>query len=229
MKRFFKLISIGVVFGLSLLICKSLFKMSDQSFKVFTWYIFGAVILGALGFNLIYTHPMRKKVFKFMKMIESGQAEECIPEMEQLLKEAKKRKSKKRVQFYQLNLSAGYIETRRFEDAIKLLKKIDPQSLKSDMQLVYYINLCTAYFMVNDKDAVLESYSAGQKLFETYRKNRHYASNIAVVNILAYVCQGSLDKAKDELAEAKETYANLRFKRTFEEIERIINEDEEGA
>lgn len=119
MKRIAKIIIIGICFGLTLLLLKVIFGIDDTTFMRGYWIVAPAIVIGALIINVCYNLFYFNKVKKIVKLLNEEKPQEYIDRIEDLLKTAK---GKNLRNILELNLAAGYIETKQFDIAIPLLE-----------------------------------------------------------------------------------------------------------
>ena len=85
------------------------------------WIVAPAIVIGALIINVCYNLFYFNKVKKIVKLLNEEKPQEYIDRIEDLLKTAK---GKNLRNILELNLAAGYIETKQFDIAIPLLEKL---------------------------------------------------------------------------------------------------------
>ena len=208
MKRIAKIIIIGICFGLTLLLLKVIFGIDDTTFMRGYWIVAPAIVIGALIINVCYNLFYFNKVKKIVRI-------------EDLLKTAK---GKNLRNILELNLAAGYIETKQFDIAIPLLEKLSHKRLKgSAVNVVHKINLCLSYFETAQYDKAITIYNENQRLFQQYKHNKIYGGNIAMLEVIASIINEQYDQAEELLNYAKKIYDDPRLQKSFQEFFDILN------
>ena len=221
MKRIAKIIIIGICFGLILLLLKVIFGIDDTTFMRGYWIVAPAIVIGALIINVCYNLFYFNKVKKILKLLNEEKPQEYIDRIEDLLKNAK---GKNLRNILELNLAAGYIETKQFDIAIPLLEKLSHKRLKgSAVNVVHKINLCLSYFETAQYDKAITIYNENQRLFQQYKQNKIYGGNIAMLEVIASIINEQYDQAEELLNYAKKIYDDPRLQKSFQEFFDILN------
>ena len=220
-KRIAKIIIIGICFGLTLLLLKVIFGIDDTTFMRGYWIVAPAIVIGALIINVCYNLFYFNKVKKIVKLLNEEKPQEYIDRIEDLLKTAK---GKNLRNILELNLAAGYIETKQFDIAIPLLEKLSHKKLKgSAVNVVHKINLCLSYFETAQYDKAITIYNENQRLFQQYKHNKIYGGNIAMLEVIASIINEQYDQAEELLNYAKKIYDDPRLQKSFQEFFDILN------
>jgi len=220
-KRIIKIIAIGICFGLTLLLLKNICRIDDATFMRGYWIAAPAIVIGALIINVCYNLFYFNKVKKIVKLLNEEKPQEYIDGIEDLLKTAK---GKNLRNILELNLAAGYIETKQFDTAIPLLEKLSYKELKgSAVNVVHKINLCLSYFETAQYDKAITIYNENQVLFQKYRHHKIYGGNIALLEVIAAIINEEYDRAEELLNCAKKIYDDPRLQKSFQEFFDILN------
>ena len=221
LKRVAKIVLIGVCFGLILLFLKISFRIDDAAFMHGYWIATVAIVLGAVLINVCYNLIYFNKVKKIAKLLSEEKPQEYIDGIENLLKTAK---GKTLRNILELNLAAGYIETKQFDIAIPMLEKLSHERLSgSSVNVVHKINLCLSYFETAQYEKAITIYNENQGLFQQYRHHKIYGGNIAILDIIAAIINEQYNQAEELLDTAKKMYDDPRLKKSFREILDILN------
>ena len=223
MKRILRPIGIGVGLGLFLVLIQHMFDI-DQHLLLTLLFLTGAVIiLGTLLFNLLYIRPFRKKVYQQIALLEEGRADECLTQMESMLKEAQKKKLKQIAQLCRLNMTAAYCDLKQYDKAMEILEELSQEKFSDAGQLVFRLNLCACYFYLGQQEQALLTYQKSSKLFDLYRKSKTYGGNIAVVTMRTQIAQGQYDQAAELLAYARTHWNRPRLVEDYQQIEELLH------
>ena len=221
LKRVAKIILIGICFGLILLLFKISFGIDDTTFMHGYWIVAIAIVLGAVLINLCYNLIYLNKVKKIAKLLSEEKSQEYIAGIENLLKTAK---GKTLRNILELNLAAGYIETKQFDIAIPMLEKLSLERLSSSsVNVVHKINLCLSYFETTQHEKAITICNENQELFQQYRHHKIYGGNIAILDIIAAIINEQYNQAEELLDTAKKMYDDARLQKSFQEILDILN------
>ena len=224
MKRIFKIIIIGICLGIVLIIIRNLFQIDESVFM--KGYITAAilVIIAAVIINILYFMYYRKKINNAVELFNTGKTQEFISELNEMLKKAKLKGVKNLIN---LNLSDGYIETKDYLYAIEILEALSEKELKPErIKLVYYINLCDAYFYTSEFDKQLDLYNSQKLLFDKYKTDNIYGGNIAELDILAAIAEKRYSDAKEMLVAAANTWHEPKFADSFKQLGEILSKAE---
>lgn len=125
----------------------------------------------------------------------------------------------------ELNLAAGYIETKQFDTAIPMLEKLSHKRWNSSaVNVVHKINLCLSYFETTQYDKAISIYNENQVLFQQYRHHKTYGGNIAILDVIAAIINKQYDLAEELLDTARKMYDDSRLQKSLQEVFDILNE-----
>lgn len=221
MKRIMKIFIIGVCIGIVALIIQELFHIDEDAF-MHGYYIAAIVIVvGAALFNILYNRYYFKKVSILSEQLLEEKPQAYIEGIQTLLKTAKGRYLQNTLR---LNLTAGYMEQKRFEEAIEILEGLsDKQRKGAVVNVVYCINLFICYFETNQYEKATALYQANAQLLQKFRGGKSYGANIAMLDILTAAIKEQYQEAEDLLEIAKQTYDTPQFQKVFQEISGKLN------
>ena len=118
-----------------------------------------------------------------------------------------------------LNLTAGYMEQKRFKEAIEILEGLSEKQRKGAVvNVVYCINLFICYFETNQYEKATALYQANTQLLQKFRGGKSYGANIAILDTLMAIMKKDYQEAEDLLEKAKQTYDAPPFQKAFQEI-----------
>lgn len=222
MKRIVKTAAIGICVGVLLVIVKESFQIDEAVFKRTCWIAAPVAVIGALLINIFYNISYQNKVRKIARMLDEEKPQEYIDGMEVLLRTAK---GKNLRNVLQLNLAAGYLESKQFDTAIVMLEELSDGHLQgSGVNAAHRINLCMAYFETGQFDKAMVLYHESQVFFQKYRNGKIYGASIAVLDIWAAINNEQYGQAEELLAMASKTYVDSRFQKAFHEIAHKLSE-----
>ena len=225
MKRVAIIILLGVCFGLALLLLKISFGIGDEIFMHGYWIAAITIVIGAVLINLCYNLFYFNKVKKISKLLSEEKPQEYIDGIEKLLKHAK---GKILRNLLELDLAAGYIETKQFDIAIPMLEKLSHERLGgSSVNAVLKINLCLSYFETAQYEKALTVYNENQSLFQQFRHHKTYGGNITILDVIAAIIIEQYAQAEELLDTARKMYDDARLQKSFQEILDILNKVKE--
>lgn len=222
LKRISKTILIGICLGLALVLLKFSFGIDDIVLMRGYWTAAAVIVIGAILINVCYNLFYNSKIKKIIKLLNEEKPQEYIAGMESLLKTAKGQALRNIIE---LNLAAGYIETKQFDIAISMLEELSHKRLNSSaVNVVHKINLCLCYFETKQYDKAITIYNENYVLFQRYRHHKTYGGNIAMLDVIAAIINTQYERAEELLDIARKTYADVRLQKSFQEIFDILNE-----
>ena len=222
MKHFLKVVVIGVCAGIALAIFKESLAVDDTLF--WRWYLAAgaAIVVGAAAFNILYARHYAKKMQKLVPLLESGQSAAYLAGLEELLGTVKTRGLR---DMLRLNLSAGYCEMERYEEAIAVLERIKFGGSRAP-EAVRRINLCVCLFRTGRAAEAMELYRGSEKWFAPFRGKEPYGGNIEVLDIHAAMAEGRYGEARTMLEHAREAWDKPRLRKYFDQLEQLIKDNE---
>lgn len=222
MKRILKVVALGVCIGLAAVALQMALHIDRDVFLHWYWIVAAAAVVGAVLVNVLYNIFYQQKMKKLIPLLEARKPQEYIAGVEKLLKTAKGQNLRK---ILTMNLSAGYIDLKQFDEAIKLLEGISEKGLAgSAVKTVYRLNLCTCYFQSGRGEEALELYNDSRKIFGPQRGGKLYGGNIAILDMLAAIQEEQYSRAEELLGQARQAWNDRRFQEAFQEIEDTLTE-----
>ena len=174
------------------------------------------IVIGAVLFNILYNRYYFKKVRVLSEQLLEVKPQAYIEGMQALLKTAKGRYLQNTLR---LNLTAGYMEQKRFKEAVEILEGLSEKQRKGAVvNVVYCINLFICYFETNQYEKATALYQANVQLFQKFRGGKSYGANIAILDTLMAIMKKDYQEAEDLLEKAKQTYDAPPFQKAFQEI-----------
>lgn len=174
------------------------------------------IVIGAVLFNILYNRYYFKKVRVLSEQLLEEKPQAYIEGIQTLLKTAKGRYLQNTLR---LNLTAGYMEQKRFKEAIEILEGLSEKQRKGAVvNVVYCINLFICYFETNQYEKATALYQANVQLFQKFRGGKSYGANIAILDTLMTIMKKDYQEAEDLLEKAKQIYDAPPFQKAFQEI-----------
>lgn len=221
MKRILKIFIIGVCIGIVALLIQKFFHIDEDVFMRGYYIVAIVIIIGAVLFNILYNRYYFKKVRILSEQLLEEKPQAYIEGIQTLLKTAKGRYLQNTLR---LNLTAGYMEQKRFEEAIQILEGLsDKQRKGAVVNVVYCINLFICYFETNQYEKATALYRANAQLLQKFRGGKSYGANIAILDIQTAIIKKDYEEAEDLLEKAKQTYDTPQFQKAFQEISGKLN------
>lgn len=221
MKRIMKIFIFGVCIGIAALIIQKSFHINEDVFMRGYYIAAIVIVIGAVLFNMLYNRYYFKKVRALSEQFLEEKPQEYIDGIQALLKTAKGRYLQN---ILRLNLTAGYMEQKRFEKAMQILEELpDRQRKGAIVNVVYCINLFICYFETNRYEKAIALYHENSRLIEKFRYSKSYGANIAILDVLAMVIRKQYQEAEDLLEKAKQIYDTPQFQKAFQEISGKLN------
>ena len=221
MKRILKIFIIGVCIGIVALLIQKFFHIDEDGFMRGYYIVAIVIIIGAVLFNILYNRYYFKKVRILSEQLLEEKPQAYIEGIQTLLKTAKGRYLQNTLR---LNLTAGYMEQKRFEEAIEILEGLsDKQRKGAVVNVVYCINLFICYFETNQYEKATALYQANAQLLQKFRGGKSYGANIAILDIQTAIIKKDYEEAEDLLEKAKQTYDTPKFQKAFQEISGKLN------
>lgn len=221
MKRILKIFIIGVCIGIVALLIQKFFHIDEDVFMRGYYIVAIVIIIGAVLFNILYNLYYFNKVRILSEQLLEEKPQAYIEGIQTLLKTAKGRYLQNTLR---LNLTAGYMEQKRFEEAIQILEGLsDKQRKGAVVNVVYCINLFICYFETNQYEKATALYQANAQLLQKFRGGKSYGANIAILDIQTAIIKKDYEEAEDLLEKAKQTYDTPQFQKAFQEISGKLN------
>ena len=221
MKHYLKVLAVGCCIGIAVAIFKESLDIDSALF--WRWYIAAGVIVvvGAFVFNFLYARHYSKKMQELIPLLENGQPAAYLAGLEELLATVKTRSLR---DLLRLNLSAGYCEMNRYEEAITVL-----ESLKFGGSLapetVRRINLCSSLFRTGRIPEAMDLYRGSERWFGAFRGKDPYGGNIAVLDIHAAMVEGRYAEARATLDHARKNWDKPLLRKYYDQLEQLMKDN----
>lgn len=221
MKHYLKVFAAAVCFGIVLAVLKE--KQDVDSTLFWQWYLAAAavIIVGAVVFNFLYVRRYGKKMQELAPLLENGRPEAYLAGLEKLLETVKTRGLR---DMLRLNLSAGYCELDRYEEAITVLESLKFGGSRVP-EMVRRLNLCVCLFHTGRAAEAMELYRASEKWFAPCREKEPYGGNIAVLDIHAAMVEGRCTEARAMLEHARKTWDRPRLRKYYDQLEQMMKDN----
>lgn len=221
MKHYLKVLAAGVCIGIILAVLKGALDIDSALF--WRWYLAAAavIIVGAVGFNILYARHYAKKMQELVPLLENGQSAAYLAGLEKLLETVKTRGLRNMLR---LNLSAGYCELDRYEEAIAVLESLKFGGSRAP-EMVRRINLCVCLFRTGRVPEAMELYRGSEKWFGPCRGKESFGGNIAVLDIHAAMVEGRYGSARAMLDHARNTWDRPRLRKYYDQLEQLIKDN----
>lgn len=222
MRHYLKVFAAAIGFGIALAVLKETLEIDDGLF--WKWYLLAAVVLiaGALAFNVLYSRRYARKMEALVPLLENGQPAAYLAGLEELLESVKTRGLR---DMLRLNLSAGYCELDRYEEAIAVLEGLKFGGSRIP-EMVRRINLCICLFHTGRAAEAMELYRGSERWFAPCRGKEPYGGNLAVLDIHAAMTEGRYAEARAMLAQARETWDRPRLQKYHDQLEQLMKDNE---
>ena len=216
MKRFGKILMLGICIGIVSVFIQNTFHIEKTTFLRSYWMIGIAVVLLAVLFNIGYNLVYLKKMNSAMQLLESCRPQEYVQTMERLLQKAKGKGLQK---VLLLNLTAGYCDLKEYEKALEILENMSRTKLKGGLELVHHINLCMCYFYTGQIEKAMALYEKPKEGFPAYIKYPDaFTQYFFSLDILAAIAATDFTKAQELLKQAEEAWHNPRSQKLYAEM-----------
>ena len=227
MKRVGKILLIGLCTGLILAAAQNALKIDKEVFLRWYWIVALGIVVGAAAINVGYSLVYLRRQKRLVELLEEGRVQEYLSGIKALLATAR---GKNLRNILTLNLAAGHLEGREFDQALPLLEGLSNKRLRgSAVNTVHRINLCLCYFYTSRYEKAMEVYEDSRELFRRYRGQKLYGGSIGVLDVIAHILRQEYDRAEEDLEEACRTYQDPRLQKTFGEIRQILEDWKAGS
>lgn len=177
MKRVKVVIIAGICLGIILLAVQIGMGIDPDAFMRNYWIAAPFLVIGAVIIYVGYQVYYQRKMRKLTVLLEQGKAREYVDGM-MMLRETVKGKNLRNV--IDLNLAAGYVESKQYGAAVMILESLPEADLKHEnLKLVYGLNLCMSYFENGKREKAKDVYEKYQVLFKSYREDKTYGDCVA--------------------------------------------------
>lgn len=221
-KILLKIAAVGICLGLALAIIRQVFHIDQDAFMRGYWMAAPVVVAGTALASAFYYMSYQKKMRRTTALLDEGKAEEYIAEMEKMLETAKGQNLRN---ILKLNLTAGYMDEKRYDEAGYILEGLAGKySAGSPEEAVRRLNLCMCYFYGAQYETAMELYNESREIFGQYRDDEIYGGNIAAVEIFAEMINGRYRHAGQLLETARKSWTDTRLQKVFRELDSFMAE-----
>ena len=177
MKRVKAVIIAGACLGVVLLAVQIGMGIDSDIFMRNYWMAAPFLVIGAVMIYVGYQMYYQRKMQRLAKLLGQGKAREYVDGLMKL-RETSKGKNLRNV--IDLNLAAGYVESKQYGAAVMILENLPETDLKHEnLKLVYGINLCMSYFESGKREKAKTVYEKYQGIFKRYRGDKLYGDCVA--------------------------------------------------
>ena len=224
MRGILKPMALGALVGVILLAIQNVFKIPEASFQKWVFITFALILVGSLFINILFVRKYQKRIHKQIALLEAGNAQAALLDMQDMLEMAKVKKLKNIERVCRLNMTAALCDLKEYEKALELLESMDREKIKGNEEFVYDLNLCACYFYVGNYEKGLDVYDRSYTVFQRFKDNPFYGGYVAVVTIWAMLALKQYDKAHAMLEKAKIKWNKERLYEDYKMIEERIKE-----
>ncbi len=222
MKRFLKIVAIGIPLGIILVIIENVMNLDHEMVFRYYWICGSIFILAVLFINLIYQFSFIKKVKKVTSSITSEEKnfDLFFEETEKMLT---KYKSSYNRGLLLINLSYAYGLKKDYQKGLETLKSIEVKKVKGINKIIYSLNLSCFNFYLGNYEEVIKITDKFNKEFQKFKENPILGWNIASNKIYYYIAKGEFQEAKKFLEEAKSNWIEKQeMKEEWEMLAQIL-------
>ena len=167
----------GICLGIVMLAVQIGLGIDSKVFMRNSWMAAPLLVMAAVVIYVGYQVSYQRKMQKLSVLLEQGKAKEYIDSMTRLRESAKGKNLRNVID---LNLAAGYVESKQYGAAVMTLESLSKSELKHEnLKLVYGLNLCMSYFESGKREHARKIYEENRELFEKYRGGKMYGECIA--------------------------------------------------
>ena len=182
MKRVKTVIIAGVCLGVVLLAIQIGLGIDSDAFMKNYWMMAPFLVICAVVVYVGYQVYYQKKIHKLAGLLEKGKAKEYIDGLMKLRESAKGKNLRNVID---LNLAAGYVESKQYGAAVMILESLPEETIRNEnLRVVYCINLCTSYFESGRKEKAEKIYEENRRIFEKFRSGKIYGECIAKLDAM---------------------------------------------
>lgn len=220
MKRFLLILAAGLVCGIALAVVRSALHLSQAA----VWLLLAVAVTGIFVFNLLYVRRYVKQIQAVLPLLEQNQVRAYIEALEDLRGRVKGRFLKNLVD---MDLSVGYLEERRFDEAIDMMEALSERGLKGNWNTVLRMNLCFTYFRAGRYQEGMELYEESRSTFDRVRGSSGYQGTLALVDIFVAITEGRYQDAQAQLDEARATWNTPRSQANYYYLQTLLEQQYE--
>ena len=177
MKHVKAVIIAGICLGIVLLAIQIGTGIDSDVFMRYYWMAAPFLVIGAVVVYAGYQVYYQRKMQKLAGLLEQGKTREYVDGLMKLRETAKGKNLRNVID---LNLAAGYVESKQYGAAVMILESLPEEVIRNEnLRVVYCINLCTSYFESGKKEKAEKVYEENRGLFEKFRGGKMYGECIA--------------------------------------------------
>ena len=221
MRRMRFMLGIGLSLGLLLTLVRMVFGIDQDTFMNYYWIVGTIMVVIAALFYALRTSKSTTEMNKAVNLLNEGKAEEYIRIVEKLQVNAKTEGMRN---LLRLNLTAGYCDLEDYETAINILEELRRKKLRGEMDLVWRLNLCYAYFCNGDNDVAMEIYEENEAKFEEAKAKGKHQVNLMILEMFVMMERGQYVEARKMLKDMKRDMDIPRLQRDYKLIDARLNE-----
>lgn len=207
---------IGVPIGILLVIIQNTFNI--QRDVMMKYYIIGSavVIVLALAINLIWQIKFQKEILSASHILrEDKNADLYIQTMQKLINKTRLISNKN---LLLMNISVGYSEKGDYHKAKEILLSINPKKINEVNRTVYFNNLASFSFMLDEKEEAIKIMEANHNLFSKYESSKVLGGCIAINRVYENLAKNEIGKAEQLLIEAEKLCQDNYLKDDYEKV-----------
>ena len=177
MKSIKWIVIVGICLGIALLVVQIVTGIDSDVFMRYYWMVAPFLVIGAVVAYAGYQVYYQRKMQKLAGLLEQGKVKEYLDGLMKLRESAKGKNLRNVID---LNLAAGYVESKQYGAAVMILESLPEEIIRNEnLRVVYCINLCTSYFESGKKEKAETVYEENRGLFEKFRGGKMYGECIA--------------------------------------------------
>lgn len=207
---------IGVPIGILLVIIQNTFNI--QIDVMMKYYLIGSavILVATLAINLIWQIKFQKEIFAASHILrEDKNADLYIQTMQKLINKTRLISNKN---LLLMNMSVGYSEKEDYHKAKEILLSINPQKINEVNRAVYFNNLASFSFMLDEKEEAIKIMEANHNLFSKYESSKVLGGCIAINRVYESLAKNEIGKAEELLIEAEKLCQNNYLKDDYEKV-----------
>ena len=217
MKRFIRILALGLLCGIGLTAARSMLHLS----RGVVWVALTVLFLGIFAVNYLYIRHYNNKIRAILPLLEQNQTRAFITALEDLRERVRGNYLKNLVD---MDLAIGYLQERRFDEAIGLMEALFAQNLKGVWNIVLRLNLCFSYFRAGRYREGMELYEDSRAIFDRAQGNSGYQGTLALVETFVAITEGRFQDAQTQLDEARATWNTPRSQANYYYLQTLLEQ-----
>ena len=166
----------GICLGIVLLAVQIGMGIDSDVFMRNYWMAALVLVIGVVAVYAGYQVYYQRKMQKLAGLLAQGKAKEYVDGMMKLRESAKGKNLRNVID---LNLAAGYVESKQYGAAVMILESLREEDIRNEnLRVVYCINLCMSYFESGRTEKARKLYEESRGIFEKYRGGELYGECI---------------------------------------------------